>query len=108
MWYGGACARCGWQFRPGFEGTPRYASLDWVQRLVEARRRAGAGGPAAVRLAAHLCGAALNAVLGGDLSLVGRLAESGFGRVQLNATAINGAVVPPSGAEQLRCGAERL
>lgn len=61
-----------------------------------------------MRLAAHLCGAALNAVLGGDLSLVGRLAESGFGRVQLNATAINGAVVPPSGAEQLRCGAERL
>ena len=46
-----------------------------------------------MRLAAHLCGPALNQVLRGDISFVQELAAKGFGRVQLNATAINGADV---------------
>lgn len=86
--------------RPGFEGKPRFPSAQWLGRLLAARQ-AAPGGPASVRLAAHLCGAALNAVLGGDSSLPESLATAGFGRLQLNATVINGAVVPPHGSEKL-------
>ena len=53
-----------------------------------------------MRLAAHFCGDALNELLRGDLSFASKLARQGFGRIQLNATAINGALVPDSGAAQ--------
>ena len=68
-------------FHPGREGTPRYASRPWVDRLLAARRAAPAA--AAVRLAAHVCGPALNQVLGGDVTFVKQLAAQGFGRVQV-------------------------
>eukprot|EP01043_Picozoa_sp_COSAG02_P024761 COSAG02_NODE_1366_length_13032_cov_721.428207_3_plen_85_part_00 len=47
-----------------------------------------------MRLAAHLCGPALNQVLRGDTSFVEELAAKGFGRVQLNATAVRAAGSP--------------
>ena len=68
-------------FHPGREGTPRYASRPWVDRLLAARRAAPAA--AAVRLAAHVCGPALNQVLGGDVTFIKQLAAQGFGRVQV-------------------------
>ena len=80
------------QFNPGREGTPRYASSTWVDRMLAARRSSPSG--AAMRLAAHLCGPALNQVLRGDTSFVEELAAKGFGRVQLNATAVRGAGFP--------------
>lgn len=54
--------------------------------MLAARRSSPSG--AAMRLAAHLCGPALNQVLRGDVSFVEELAAKGFGRVQLNATAV--------------------
>ena len=74
------------QFKPGSEGTPRYASSAWIDRMLAAKRNSPSG--AAMRLAAHLCGPALNQVLRGDVSFVEELAAKGFGRVQLNATAV--------------------
>lgn len=81
------CPRRRWsQFHPGREGTPRYASPKWVDHMLAARRSSPSG--AAMRLAAHLCGPAINQVLRGDVSFVKELAAKGFGRVQLNATAV--------------------
>lgn len=49
-----------------------------------------------MRLAAHLCGPALNQVLRGDVSFVEELAAKGFGRVQLNATAVRSLLTRPA------------
>lgn len=73
-------------FRPDKEGEPRYASPEWVERLAAARREFGGR----ARLAAHLCSTRVDEVLRGDASFCERLRELGFGRVQVNATAVNG------------------
>lgn len=72
-------------FRPDLEGTPRYASTEWVEslsrwcQLSEGR----------MRLAAHLCGSRCQEVLEGEVSFLGQLCAWGFGRVQINATKAN-------------------
>lgn len=67
-------------FRPDVEGTPRYASMDWVQRFCALHPP---------KLAAHLCGSRVNEVLYGDDTFLRQLPPS-FQRVQINATAVNG------------------
>ena len=79
-------------FRPDLEGTPRYATWAWVERLA-AVKRGGGGGGSALKLAGHLCAARCQQVLEGDASFVQQLHELGFGRVQINATAANKVVV---------------
>ena len=73
-------------FRPDLEGKPRYATPAWVDRLAAVKKTAGS----CMRLAGHLCGARVPQVLAGDSSFVQEVAKKGFGRVQVNATAING------------------
>jgi len=73
-------------FRPDREGQPRYATWKWVQHLACVNARTGRR----MRLAAHLCGSRVPEVLSGDATFVKQLAKFGFGRVQVNATAING------------------
>lgn len=70
-------------FRPDKEGQPRYASTTWVQQLAALK-------PTAMKLAAHLCGTRVNQVLAGDETFLQQVAEWGFHRVQINATAVNG------------------
>jgi len=75
-------------FRPDKQGTPRYASDEWVAQLstVNTGRE--------MRLAAHLCAERLDEVLTGHSEFVQRMHEQvGFQRFQLNATASNGANV---------------
>ena len=104
-------------FRPDREGQPRYATEGWVSRLSrtlldddggddgdagggggERRKRTGrrTGG---VRLAAHLCGSHVNDLLSSSANpecasridaFLLKLKGWGFGRVQVNATAVNG------------------
>jgi phosphoribosylanthranilate isomerase len=73
-------------FRPGHEGTARFASLEWVQRLAACK----AASHDRMHLAAHLCGSRCTEVLQGDGSFVRHLHELGFARVQVNATKANG------------------
>lgn len=90
-------AEFGILFRPDKEGLPRYATKDWVERLSRILKNDAENG--SVRLAAHLCGSHVNDVLSSatnpataasvDGFLV-QLAEWGFARVQVNATAVNG------------------
>eukprot|EP00592_Proboscia_alata_P001082 CAMPEP_0194382380 /NCGR_PEP_ID=MMETSP0174-20130528/60157_1 /TAXON_ID=216777 /ORGANISM="Proboscia alata, Strain PI-D3" /LENGTH=299 /DNA_ID=CAMNT_0039167655 /DNA_START=34 /DNA_END=933 /DNA_ORIENTATION=+ len=96
-------------FRPDKEGQPRYASVDFVQRLSEVALRSAhkpSPSPAeenqipppvslpqnlpTMRLAAHLCGCRVNEVLNGDDRFLSTLPSLGFQRVQINATAVNG------------------
>lgn len=79
-------------FRPDLEGTPRYASAEWVERLVKVNRECGSF----MRLAGHLCKSRCQDILAGDYSFAKTLANKGFGRLQINATAANGVVVDPS------------
>lgn len=76
-------------FRSDLEGQARYASSDWVMRLVEIQK--GCNG--ALNLAAHLCGNRCQEVLEGDYSFVQSLSAMGFRRVQVNATAANSVTV---------------
>jgi len=71
-------------FRPDKEGTPRYASTEWVKKLSHACRRAD------MKLAAHLCGSRVNDILRGEQTFVCQLQQWKFKRVQINATAVNG------------------
>jgi hypothetical protein len=73
-------------FRPDLVGQPRYASPEWLQTLFQTKERSGG----VLKLAGHLCGSHVNTVLSGDASFVKKIASRGFGRVQVNATAING------------------
>mmetsp|Transcript_3959 Transcript_3959/g.8741 ORF Transcript_3959/g.8741 Transcript_3959/m.8741 type:complete len:285 (+) Transcript_3959:248-1102(+) len=85
-------------FRPDKEGTPRYASKEWVARLSQILKDNNSLGTT-VRLAAHLCGSHVNDFLSSssdassaaaiDGFLV-QLYDWGFRRVQVNATAVNG------------------
>jgi adenine/guanine phosphoribosyltransferase-like PRPP-binding protein len=70
-------------FRPDKEGQPRYATTMWVEKLAALK-------PRSMKLAAHLCGARVNEVLGGDSTFLEKVASWGFSRVQINATAVNG------------------
>jgi len=73
-------------FRPHLEGQPRYASTAWVERLAECSKNVRPD----MKLAAHLCGSRVNDVLEGKAPFLEQLQTWGFGRVQINATAING------------------
>jgi hypothetical protein len=73
-------------FRPDKQGTPRYASPEWVESLAAARQRYCA----TALLAAHLCSTRVDEVLCGDASFVRKLWDLGFRRVQINATEVNG------------------
>jgi len=79
-------------FRPDMEGAPRYATLAWVRHLSQINKDTGG----IMRLAAHLCGSRCQEVIEGDVSFVRELAELGFGRVQVNATAANNVHVDAS------------
>mmetsp|Transcript_23603 Transcript_23603/g.84238 ORF Transcript_23603/g.84238 Transcript_23603/m.84238 type:complete len:993 (+) Transcript_23603:109-3087(+) len=87
-------AELGVLIRPGKEGTPRYPTRQWLEKFAKAARRTSPP----VRMAAHLCGSACDAVLRGDFSFViGTLVPWGFRRVQLNATASNGCAIDSAG-----------
>ncbi|KAL3941644.1 MAG: hypothetical protein SGBAC_004018 [Bacillariaceae sp.] len=73
-------------FRPDKEGGPRYASAEWVDELSKVSKSSGG----TMRLAAHLCGARVNEVLGGKTDFLTNIEKLGFQRVQINATAVNG------------------
>lgn len=77
-------------FRPDKEGQPRYATPEWVRELSETIRAKNSHTSCRMKLAAHLCERRVDEVLRGDDSFVRELYEWGFGRVQINATAING------------------
>jgi len=82
-------------FRPDKEGTPRYASRAWVNRLsVVATARMMQPQQqqhnSKFCLAAHLCASRVNEVLDGNDDFVSSLKGLGFQRVQINATAVNG------------------
>lgn len=66
--------------RQDMAGQPRYASPDWIQRL--ARVQAKSDGR--MNLAAHLCGSFVKEVLEGNDSIITRLKEIKFQRIQLN------------------------
>ena len=77
-------------FRPDKEGEPRYASAAWLDSLA-AQNVAGADGTRPLRLAGHLCGERVVALLRGDTAFVRDIhARLGVNRVQINATAVNG------------------
>ena len=76
-------------FRPDLEGTPRYASKSWVDKLCSINKTAGEH----MRLAGHLCETRCQEVLEGDAVFVTELRSMGFNRVQINATAANGVQV---------------
>lgn len=75
----------GFLFRPDLEGTPRYATMAWVDNLCKINESTGG----TMRLAGHLCGSRCQEVLDGNFSFVTELTAKGFGRVQVNATAAN-------------------
>ena len=94
-------------FRENKQGTPRFASYDWLEELRrEQRSRARAVDVAPMRLAAHLCSSYVRQVLAGDAAFVRWLYEHiGFQRVQVNATAANGVDTRPEvlgGGDALR------
>mmetsp|Transcript_20155 Transcript_20155/g.36553 ORF Transcript_20155/g.36553 Transcript_20155/m.36553 type:complete len:324 (+) Transcript_20155:25-996(+) len=71
-------------FRDELQGTPRYASQAWLDRLGEVNA------DRAMLLAAHLCSTRCTQVLNGDSSFVASLHDKyGFKRFQVNATAAN-------------------
>ena len=76
-------------FRPDLEGSPRYASMDWVNRLSKINTDTGGN----MRLAGHLCGSRCQEILDGDSNFVKELNGLGFGRVQVNATKANAVTV---------------
>jgi hypothetical protein len=70
-------------FRPDLEGTPRYATMEWVHRLSHLAKMVP------MKLAAHLCGSRCQDILAGDAIFALELATLGFKRIQVNATAAN-------------------
>lgn len=74
------------------EGTPRYASTDFINRLCRLNRDTGG----LMKIAGHLCGNRCQQVIDGDYSYVKHLAGLGFGRVQVNATNANDVTVDPN------------
>mmetsp|Transcript_58605 Transcript_58605/g.96745 ORF Transcript_58605/g.96745 Transcript_58605/m.96745 type:complete len:278 (+) Transcript_58605:13-846(+) len=75
-------------FREEKRGEPRYASDKWLDKL------GAVNSDRLMLLAAHVCSARVDELLRGDGTFVRRLNEEvGFQRVQINATAANGADV---------------
>lgn len=68
-------------------GSARYASEAWLAELCRVNS------PRLLRLAGHLCATYVDELLRGDTSFVSKLSEAGFQRLQVNATAANGADV---------------
>lgn len=85
-------------FRPDKEGTPRYASPQWVKQLAQVAAKFEKSSKCRMKLAAHLCERRVNEVLQGDDDFIRHLPHLGFGRVQINATAVNGVDVSQLGA----------
>mmetsp|Transcript_51837 Transcript_51837/g.102364 ORF Transcript_51837/g.102364 Transcript_51837/m.102364 type:complete len:271 (+) Transcript_51837:50-862(+) len=83
-------------FRSDLEGTARYPSPAWVQRLLELTEISADKGSVSIRLAGHLCGNRCQDVLDGQTAFVQQLFEWGYRRVQINATAANSVVVDPT------------
>lgn len=83
-------------FRPDLEGTPRYPSSEWIQRLDHVNK----SNNSAMRLAAHLCKQRCQEVLDGDVAFAKQLVSMGFRRAQVNATSANGVDVGPGNIQQ--------
>ena len=79
-------------FRPDLEGTPRYATWNWVERLAQLKRSEFP----TMKLAGHLCAYRCQQILDGDANFAQQLQGLGFGRIQINATAANKVNVDPS------------
>lgn len=73
-------------FRPDKEGTPRYASSEWVKKVGKIVSKSTVN----MKLAAHLCGTRVNDILKGNDEFLSTLPALGFKRIQINATAVNG------------------
>jgi phosphoribosylanthranilate isomerase len=74
-------------FRSDKQGTPRYASIDHIQRIVATKHHDHS---AVLHLAAHLCGDYCEDILlHANCSKVSWLVSLGFKRFQLNPTAAN-------------------
>lgn len=82
-------------FRPDLEGTARYATWAWVERLSRAKSMME-GGADRLKLAGHLCASRCQQILDGDASFAMQLHGLGFGRIQINATAANKVQVDPA------------
>jgi len=79
-------------FRPELQGTPRYASWEWLDRFREEVTTARADdGSLLMRTAAHLCGDHVSELLVGDAAFASKVHNDyGFNRIQINPTAANG------------------
>lgn len=80
-------------FRKDAQGKPRFASRDFLHKLLGARQQSTPSGspPVPLRLAGHLCGRECQSVLEGNCEVPKSLSEQyGFRRFQLNPTRVNG------------------
>jgi hypothetical protein len=87
-------------FRTDLEGTARYPSPQWVEKLVSLCTISQDKSTVSLKLAGHLCGNRCQEVLDGHSAFVAQLFEWGFRRVQINATAANSVVVDAGLTEQ--------
>lgn len=76
-------------FRSDFQGSARYASTEWVEKLSNLHKSS----TFPVHLAAHLCGDRCVELLNGNFDLVRRLQEWGFKRIQINPTRANDVIL---------------
>lgn len=78
--------------RPDRQGSPRYASPEWLKSLTKTKEKIKQNGSnvTTMRLAAHLCGSRVNDLLVGDVEYLETTIAPWFERVQINATAVNG------------------
>ena len=83
-------------FQPELEGSPRYPTVEWVEKLVAFNKANGS----LMRLAGHLCKARCVEVLNGNYAFAKSLAGKGFGRLQVNATLANGVHVDAGNIEE--------
>lgn len=84
-------------FRSDKQGKPRYASRNFLQKLIRAQEESKTSGstPVPLRLAGHLCGKECQSVLQGNVEVPQSLSlKFGFKRFQLNPTRVNGVDVP--------------
>jgi len=76
-------------FRTDLQGSGRYASMEWVEKLSILRKSC----TFSVHLAAHLCGDRCMELLGGNFDFVKQLQQLGFKRIQINPTRANDVIV---------------
>lgn len=80
-------------FRSDLEGTPRYASTTFLNRLNALRKEYNSS----IHLAGHFCNDRCREILAGDYNFATKIhKEWGFNRIQINATAANGVNTDPS------------